>query len=172
MRLLPYLQAAFATYQHSGLPAFRALLMDYPDDPALQHVDDEYMMGDRLLVAPIFAGESQRTVVLPAGEWRDFWTGEAIKSRTLTVPSTNRNIPVYVKEGSLVPWADVAQHTQSPQARRMSVRVYGDGQLEWSAPESVGGLRLRWDARSRRGAFTQRAGSGRPFQVVDWQTIG
>ncbi|HEY4358517.1 MAG TPA: TIM-barrel domain-containing protein [Acidobacteriaceae bacterium] len=172
MRLVPYLRAAFAVYERSGLPPFRALVMDYPHDPTLQHVDDEYMVGDRLLVAPIFAGETERTVTLPDGQWRDFWTGEAIREKKFTLPATTRNIPVYVKEGSLMPWADVSPHTQDPRARRINVRVYGDGQLPWSAPESAGGLHLQWDTHGSQGRFTQSGGSKRPYTVYDWQRLG
>jgi alpha-D-xyloside xylohydrolase len=172
MRLLPYLNAAFAEYERSGMPPFRALVMDYPGDPMLQDVDDEYMIGDRLLVAPLFAGEAERKVIVPAGEWQDFWTGEQITSRTLSVPSTTPAIPLYVKAGSLLPWAEVAQHTEQAEARRMTVRVYGDGQRGWSAPASVGGLQLRWDSVASRGTVWQGSGNSRPFDVVGWRKIG
>jgi alpha-D-xyloside xylohydrolase len=170
MSLLPYLHAAFAEYQSSGMPPFRALLMDYPDDPVLADVDDEYMIGDRLLVAPLFAGEPERKIVLPLGQWQDFWTGELVSGRTHTVPATMPNIPLYVKAGSLVPWAEIAPHTQSPKSRQIAVRVYGDGHLGWSSSKSVGGLHLQWDPLARRGTFAQAVGSS--FDVVEWQAIG
>jgi alpha-glucosidase (family GH31 glycosyl hydrolase) len=103
MCLLPYLHAAFAEYERTGMPPFRALLMDYPGDPMLENVDDEYMVGDRILVAPIFAGEAERKVVFPSGEWQDFWTGKTVTGRTQTVPAAAPNIPVYVRAGSLMP---------------------------------------------------------------------
>jgi alpha-D-xyloside xylohydrolase len=172
MSLLPYLQAAFAEYERTGMPPFRALLMDYPGDPMLETVDDEYMVGDRLLVAPMFAGEPERKVVFPPGEWQDFWTGEPIRARTQLVSAAVPNIPVYVKAGSLMPWGEIAQHTQAPEARRISVRIYGDGSLGWSAPESVGGLKLRWDPSTSRGAVTQSPSAGRTAEVVSWRKIG
>jgi alpha-glucosidase (family GH31 glycosyl hydrolase) len=130
------------------------------------------MIGDRLMVAPLFAGEAERKVVMPAGEWQDFWTGELITQRELNVPSTMHEIPVFVKAGSLVPWAEVAQHTERPEVRHINVRVYGDGGRGWSAPASVGGLHLRWDPIARRGAVTQSSGKGRAFDVVGWRNIG
>jgi alpha-D-xyloside xylohydrolase len=172
MRLLPYLHAAFAEYERSGMPPFRALAMDYPDDPMVEEVDDEYMMGDRLLVAPLFAGEPERKVVLPAGKWQDFWTGEPIPTRTPTVSSSVPEIPVYVKAGSLMPWAAVAQHAEQEEVHRINVRVYGDGQGAWASPASVGGLHLRWDAAAARGTFAQDSTTGRLFDVVGWQKIG
>ena len=172
MCLLPYLHAAFAEYERSGMPPFRALLMDYPGDPMLENVDDEYMVGDRMLVAPIFAGEAERKVVFPSGEWQDFWTGEAVTGRTQMVPAAAPNIPVYVKAGSLMPWGQIGQHTEAPETRRIIVRIYGDGSLGWSAPESVGGLQLRWDPITRRGTVTHSSSGGRAFQVLDWRKIG
>jgi alpha-D-xyloside xylohydrolase len=104
MQLLPYLHAAFAVYQRDGMPPFRALLMDYPDDTALANVDDEYLMGDRLLIAPLFAGEADRHVALPKGEWHDLWTGTPVSGgRKFTVFRDARNIPVFVKSGSVLP---------------------------------------------------------------------
>lgn len=172
MRLLPYLRAAFAEYERSGMPPFRALLMDYPGEATLQDVDDEYMVGDRLLVAPLFANEAERKVVLPPGEWQDFWTGEAMSGRTHVVSASARNIPVYVKAGSLMPWAEAAPHAEASQSGRVKVRVYGNGSLGWSSPESVGGVELKWDADGKRGRVLQGRGSGRPFEVIDWERMG
>lgn len=172
MRLLPYLQGAFAEYEQTGMPPFRGLVMDYPEDPLLRDVDDEYMMGDRLLVAPLFAGEAERKVVLPAGEWQDFWTGEKISGRTHTVPAAMPNIPVYVKAGSVVPWADVGQHAEAPEGRRIRVRVYGDGHVGWASPKSVGGMRLGWNAAAARGSVEQGSPGAPRFEVVGWGKMG
>ena len=172
MQLLPYLQAAFAVYQRDGLPPFRALLMDYPDDPSLANVDDAYLVGDRLLVAPLFAGEPERAITLPKGDWHDLWTGAPVSgSRKFTVPGDTRNIPVFVKSGSVLPWASVAQHTGAEEARQLEVRVYGDGSLSWSAPESAGGLRLHWDPSAKRGTVEQKGGRGPLFQVKQWKQM-
>lgn len=171
MQLLPYLHAAFAVYQRDGIPPFRALLMDYPDDPALAAVDDEYMMGDRLVVAPLFAGETHRTVVLPKGDWLDFWTGAPIIHRKFTLTSDTENIPVYVKSGSLMPWAAVSQYAAAKESRQLQVRVYGNGQLSWSAPESVGGLRLGWDNIAKRGHAEQIAANTGQFEITHWKQM-
>lgn len=169
MQLLPYLHAAFALYKSDGLPPFRALLMDYPDDPALAEVDDEYLIGDRMLVAPLFAGEPQRNVVLPPGRWHNLWTGVAVEgANRFTVAASEENIPVYVKTGSVLPWATVSQHTADANGRRLQVRVYGDGGLPWSAPKSVGGLRLTWNPVTGRGSTHGNAN----FEVTEWKHLG
>lgn len=171
MRLMPYLRGAFAEYELSGMPPFRALALDYPGDPMLAEVDDEYMVGDRLLVAPMFAGEAERKIILPPGEWQDFWTGQTVSGRTQTVSAAYADIPVFVKAGSLMPWADVAQHSDQESARRITVRVYGDGQQTWALPPNAGGLQLSWESQTSRGTVLQPH-SARPYQVVGWQKMG
>jgi alpha-D-xyloside xylohydrolase len=96
MQMVPYLMAAFARYAEVGTPPFRALVLDAPQDHRLRNVDDQYMVGDRMMVAPLFAGEPGRKAVLPDGDWHDFWTGERIKSgRDLQVSaSTERECGV------------------------------------------------------------------------------
>jgi alpha-glucosidase (family GH31 glycosyl hydrolase) len=54
------------------------LVMDDASDSTLVECDDQLLVGDRMMVAPLFEGETSRTVILPRGEWDDFWTGKAI----------------------------------------------------------------------------------------------
>jgi alpha-D-xyloside xylohydrolase len=169
MQMLPYLEAAFTTYKREGLPAFRALIMDYPTERRLSDVDDQYMMGDRLMVAPLFAGERERRIVMPPGEWHDFWTGAPITGPELRIPATTEKIPVFVKAGSLVPWATVALSSDAPAARELSVRVYGDGSMGWTSDHAAGALRLRWNAEQKRGENTGDRGA---WRINAWQQIG
>ena len=83
MQLIPYLRAAFARYESDGTPPFRALALDWPDVPEFAKTDDAWMVGDRLLVAPLFAGEAGgRKLALPPGQWFDFWTGKSTSGGT------------------------------------------------------------------------------------------
>lgn len=102
--LIPYLYEAFARYESDGTPPFRALVLEDPEDPALREVDDAYMMGRDLLVAPIPEGMQGRQVVLPRGIWYDFWTGRAFEGgRTVAVET--EKIPVFVRAGTIFPFA-------------------------------------------------------------------
>jgi alpha-D-xyloside xylohydrolase len=145
MQLVPYLMAAFERYAEDGTPPFRALVLDAPQQHRLRNVDDQYMVGDRMMVAPMFAGEPSRKVVLPDGVWHDFWTGEALKGGTdLQVPASTERIPVYVRSGSIVPWADVGLFAEAPETRRITARVYGDGSLPFALVNGKGTLHLSW----------------------------
>lgn len=113
MRFIPYLYAAFFRYYEEGIPPFRPLVMDYPDDSSTYAVDDAWMMGDRLLVAPLTAAQSERSVYLPHGDWIDFWTGQIMEGgKSYTVSPPVEQIPLFVKAGSLLPLAVPQQHME------------------------------------------------------------
>ena len=93
-RLVPRLKEAFEAYRTTGKPPIRALVMDYSNDPETYAIDDEYLFGDDLLVAPIIGTESdEREVYLPAGQWVDFFTDQPVESGRFTV--CTEGIPVY-----------------------------------------------------------------------------
>jgi alpha-D-xyloside xylohydrolase len=166
MQLVPYLKAAFSRYRDDGTPPFRALVLDDPGNKNLYNVDDQYMVGDRMMVAPLFAGEASRKVVIPSGEWHDFWTGDAITGgQELTVPASTERIPVYVKSGSIVPWAQVGLHAGSPESRRIEARVYGDGSLSFSLESGKDSLHLSWE-----NGHGNEQSSG--YDVNRWERIG
>jgi len=167
MQMIPYLRAAFARYAADGTPPFRALVLDDPENAALLQVDDQYMIGDRMMVAPLFAGEASRKVVIPSGGWHDFWTGEAIAGPAIVdVPASYERIPVYVKAGSVLPMGGVANSTADPATRALTVRIFGDGSL----PFSIGGTKnpelvIAW--KDGKGSIEQH-GAARPYAVSAW----
>ena len=183
MKFIPYLQAAFTRYHREGLPPFRAIVMDYPHDGEAQTVDDEYLMGDNLLVAPIIigsrgsrgSGEASRSVYLPEGDWYDFWTGECFTGkRRITVKVPLDRIPLFVKGGTILPLAKPTLHTDDPSSWHLTVQVYGDGSRTARLFEDDGTftpampeVRLEWDAVKKTGQLT---GATR-YTVKEWKTV-
>jgi alpha-D-xyloside xylohydrolase len=167
MSLVPYLLSAFHRYRADGTPPFRATILDYPRDPTLQKVDDQYMVGDRMMVAPMFAGEPSRSVVIPSGEsWHDFWTGKAIPGGSvLKVDASHDKIPVFVKSGSIVPWADVGLHAEAPEGKRISARLYGNASRTFTMGDSPDTLHLDGN-HSRSTIHSAR------YTVYEWKQIG
>jgi alpha-D-xyloside xylohydrolase len=167
MQLIPYLRSAFARYAADGTPPFRALVLDAPGDATLSLVDDQYMIGDRMMVAPLFAGEASRKVVIPGGNWHDFWTGEAIAGPAVVdIPASYERIPVYVKSGSVFPIAGIANSTADPATRSLTVRIFGDGSLPFSiAEEKHPVLLLAW--KDGKGVIVQH-GAAQPYSVSAW----
>ena len=172
MRLIPYLLSAFHRSVYDGTPPFRAPVLDHPDEARMQTVDDEYMIGDRMLVAPLFAGEAKRTIVLPDGGWHDFWTGELVSGSEIEATASTENIPVFVRSGSIIPLAEVGASSASDESRRLTVQVYGDGHLPWQLDPGVpAALQFTWNAAQRRGS-EQQASSDRPYRTVGWRQLG
>ncbi len=173
MQLVPYLRSAFERYAATGMPPFRALILEDPADAALEKVDDQYMIGDRMLVAPLFAGEPERAVILPKGTWHDFWTGKAVAGgSSITVPGSRERIPVFVKAGSILPLASVSSSTSSPKSRMLTVRVYGDGSLPWRLDGKEHQVALSWNSVSKTGKVEQKAASGGDYTIATWEQFG
>jgi alpha-D-xyloside xylohydrolase len=129
MSFVPYLYAAYNEYYRNGVPPVRALVIDWPEDSVAQRIDDQFMVGQALLVAPIFTGQKSRKVYLPKGEWFDYWTGTKIQGgRVLAnVKKPLDQIPIYVKAGAILPLAKPVERIAPDTCFEIMVRVYGDG---------------------------------------------
>ena len=104
MSLFPYRYAAAQEAQRTGKPIMRALVLDYQDDPRARATKDEYLFGPDLLVAPVIDENTSRPVYLPAGEWLNLFTGEAVTGpKVLFVPAPANAIPVYARRGTILP---------------------------------------------------------------------
>jgi alpha-glucosidase (family GH31 glycosyl hydrolase) len=137
MQLLPYLYTTFAQYHFQGIPPFRAmnLVGEFKDD-----IKDQYMMGDYLLVAPMFEGENSRKVILPAGKWFDFYTGRPVgENQVIEVTPGLDKIPLFVKDGGIIPM--VPPHRNAREAERklpLEIRLYGNAEGQFSLYDDDG----------------------------------
>ncbi|MBN1396149.1 MAG: glycoside hydrolase family 31 protein [Pirellulales bacterium] len=184
MSLLPYLYSAYADYHNSGVPPTRALVMDYPDDPAVADLDDQYMFGPSLMVAPLFAGEKQRTVYLPKGDWYDFWTGEKhVGGRKIEVSKPVDQIPVFVKGGTLLPLAKPVEYVSLDTCFDIEVRVFGSAPKSFVLYEDDGTTfdfekgrqnlwELSWDGKSGSVRKTSRFDGPTRYKIVGWKRAG
>lgn len=102
MRMLPYIYSEAAYSVSTGRPLLCHLLYDYPSDPNVLDLEDQYLFGRDLLVAPVLEeGVDGRDVYLPEGDWVDFWTGESYNGgTTITVESSPGHIPVFSRKAS------------------------------------------------------------------------
>ena len=139
MSFIPYLYSAFNQYHATGKPPIRALVLDWPDDRKAREIDDQFMFGDSVLVAPIFAGQTQRQVYLPAGDWYDFWTHEKISGGT-TITATNgvEQIPLFVKGGTLLPLAEPVEFTKPDTCFDVTVNIVGNPNSDFTLYEDDG----------------------------------
>ena len=88
---------------------------------------DQYMMGPSILVAPVFSGQKTRKVILPKGNWYDFYTGKlAGKSQTITIQTKLEQIPLFVKDGGIIPMTKPLNNIiKSTSPVDLQVRHYG-----------------------------------------------
>ncbi len=125
-QLMPYTYSlGYASYK-TGAPYMRALFMDFPNDPNVADLRDEYMFGPAFLVAPVTEqGATQRKVYLPAGvDWYNYWTNERVKGgQTITADAPIDQIPLFVRAGSIVPFGSPILSTAQKQTIA-SVKVY------------------------------------------------
>ena len=104
LRLMPYLYAAGLEASRTGTPVMRPMQLEFPDDPAVAHLDRQYMLGSDLLVAPVFSADGEVEFYLPAGTWTNYLTGE-----TVVGPAWRRethgyaSLPLYVRDGAVLP---------------------------------------------------------------------
>ena len=127
-RLVPYMYAYERQAHESGIGLVRPLFWDFPNDNRATHIDDEWMFGDELLAAPILGeGQAHRTIYLPGGgAWIDYFRGQRYEGGQQIVylvdPETWSDMPLFVREGAIIPTQDVQQYV----GERPVARVYLD----------------------------------------------
>ena len=123
-KLMPYVYAQAKDCSERGLPMVRALLVEFPDDPGACFVEDEYMFGSQILVAPMLETGKSRTVYLPRGKWIDYQTGKVYEGGYQTIPTAEIPCVILVKDGSLIPHVPVAQNTGDIKWDKVELKAY------------------------------------------------
>jgi len=125
-QLMPYIYTLGYDAHQTGAPFMRGLFMDFPHDPNVANIGDEYMFGPALLVAPVTdQGATTRSVYLPAGtDWYNYWTNERVHGgRRITVAAPIDIIPLFVRAGSILPLGTPVESTNDKQ-NIAELRVY------------------------------------------------
>jgi alpha-glucosidase len=160
-QLLPYLYSLFEKATRDGSPVMRPLMWHYQNDPQSVATQDEFLLGEFLLVAPVIQpGARARSVYLPPGTWHDFWSTDTIRGRAHTLAEAPLHIlPLYIKAGAIIPFAPLVQHTGEYSSREITLQVWpgADGKLEFYDDDGAthGGPEYRRDIE-----FIHREGGG------------
>lgn len=101
-RLMPYLYAASAQAAETGSPVMRAMMLEFPDDPGCDYLDRQYMLGDSLLVAPVFSENGDVSVYLPTGRWTHLYTNQEVTGGWRKERHDFNSLPLYVRPNSLI----------------------------------------------------------------------
>lgn len=125
-RLMPYIYSLAWKVTNENYTMTRALPFDFPNDAGVRNIANQFMFGPALLVNPVTASGTSRSVYLPAGNWYDFWTGAVntgTSGRNVTASVTIQTIPIYARAGAILPMGPRIQYaTQSVDP--MELRIY------------------------------------------------
>lgn len=123
-KLMPYVYAQAKDCSERGLPMVRALLVEFPQDPGAWLVEDEYMFGSQMLVAPLMESGTERTVYLPKGKWIDYQTGKVYEDGYQTIEAGEIPAVILVRDGSLIPHVPLAQRTDEIDWNKIEWKAY------------------------------------------------
>ncbi len=161
-RLLPYIYTLAYDACTTGIPLMRPLVLEFPTDPRVFNLSDQYLFGREILVAPIVdEGATQRTVYLPAGGWVDFWTDTVYTGPcSLTVPAPLDTLPLFIRQGTILPLGPEVQYAWERPLDPLTLEIYRGAERSFTLYEDDGET-----TRYRTGAYvvtplqvTERAG--------------
>jgi alpha-D-xyloside xylohydrolase len=124
-RLLPYIYSEAVECARTSLPMVRPMALEFEHDPTTYTIDDQYMFGRSLLIAPIFDETNRRRIYLPRGTWYDFWTKQPQHGgQWYEVDAPLDVLPIYVRADTILPYAPLAQHSDAVRLDPLSLELY------------------------------------------------
>lgn len=125
---IPYLYDLFAQESKNGLPIMRPLVLNYDNDPRTREINDEFMVGDNVLVAPIVEpSQTKRLVYLPEGQWIDFWNNREYEGQQdIVMDAPLDKLPLFIKENTILPWGKSVDHVSEKADQEITFKVFGD----------------------------------------------
>ena len=183
--LMPYLYSLAGAVHFEDYTMMRGLPMDFPGDPKVRDLSDQWMFGPALMPCPVYEYKARsREVYFPEGGWYDFYTGAYIAGgQTLTADAPYERIPLYVRAGSIVPFGPDMQWSDEKPADNIRLYVYAGRDADFTLYEDDGVtygyekgayamIPIHWDDASRTLTLGERKGSfpgmleSRTFTVV------
>jgi alpha-D-xyloside xylohydrolase len=162
-RLMPYIYSTAAETHYESGSIMRGLVMDFPQDDAVKNINDQYLFGHNMLVAPVYVyGARERSVYLPKGaNWYDLYTGELHKGgTTATIKAPETRMPVLVKAGAIVPVGPLTQYVDEKPDAPITLVVYtgADGKFSLYEDDGVSNAYLRGEASRIPLSYNDRTG--------------
>jgi alpha-D-xyloside xylohydrolase len=127
-KLMPYIYAQAKQSTEKGLPMVRALFIEYPEDAGAWLVDNEYLFGSDILVAPMFENGTDRDVYLPGGQWIDYQTGKSYSAGWHRIEAGIIPVVMLVRDGAVIPHIKLAQSTMEMDWSKLDLVAYSTGQ--------------------------------------------
>ena len=170
-RLMPYLFAQALEARDKGTPLMRPMMLEFPDDPTCDYLDRQYMLGESLLVAPVFSDDNTVSYYLPKGRWTNFFTGETIAGAGWMHETHDfMSLPLLVRPNTVIA---IGSHEDRPDYD------YGDGvtlqvyeleqgkQVSLVIPSVKGDIDTKFVVKRESGTLTvERHGASKPWKLL------
>ncbi|MFP4113953.1 MAG: alpha-xylosidase [Spirochaetales bacterium] len=169
-RLMPYLFAAAVTAHQTGVPVLRSMVVEYPDDPACDYLDRQYMLGESILVAPVFSRDGTVDFYLPEGTWTHLLDGRVVEGgRRLREQHGFFSLPVFARQGAAIAWGASDERPDYEYAAGVTVTVYqpADGYRRSVSIPDTSGREAAWVSIERNGSAVtaRRSGGDGPWKL-------
>ncbi|MFC5649093.1 alpha-xylosidase [Paenibacillus solisilvae] len=167
-RIMPYLYDTAVQASEMGLPSMRAMVLEFPEDPATETLDRQYMLGDSLLVAPVFSEKGQVSYYLPKGTWTHLLTGDTVQGgQWLKETYGFMSLPLFVRPNAIIAMGANELRPDYDYADGVELTVYNleDGHTASTKVRNVKGETELQVTAAREGnvIVVQADGSGKPF---------
>lgn len=164
MRLMPYLARVAGEPSALGVPMMRPMVLEFPEDRATHDIDTQYMLGDALLIAPVFTADGAVDFYLPEGEWTSLWDGTAQPGGRWTSETHDYlTVPVRVRPGTVLPWGAVDDRPDYEWADGVTLRCFAlpEGYDEVITVPGLDGAATTWRVRRAGGEITASSSDAR-----------
>jgi alpha-D-xyloside xylohydrolase len=170
-RLMPYLYAHAIGANRTGIPLMRAMLLEFPGDPACEYLDRQYMLGESLLVAPVFSADGVATYYVPAGRWTHFLTGQVVDGPGWVRETHDMlSVPLLVRPNSVIAVGSQDARPDYDYADGATLRVYelaDRHEVTTVIPAVAGGAEVSFKVRREDQAIlVERRGPAKPWKVL------
>lgn len=169
-RLIPYYYSLAYETHDTGVPMMRPLIMEFPDDPKVANLSDQWLMGTGLLAAPILQqGTTTRTVYLPRDRWYSFENGTPMNGdQTITATAQLDEIPLYVRAGTILPLGPIIQSTDELPGGPLDLQIYPGKDAAFTLVEDDGETKEYLKGVYRKTTFTWNDAA----RQLSWKTEG
>jgi alpha-D-xyloside xylohydrolase len=167
---MPYIFGRAVESHETGVPVMRPMMLEFPEDVTCQMLDRQYMLGDSLLVAPVFHGDGHVDCYLPEGEWTSLLSGEVTEGGKWRRENHGfMSLPLYVRENTVLPMGSVDNKPDYDYADNVTLHLFSikDGASVTAVIPDLGGKPAATFTVKRSGCdYTVETDSGKPYFVA------
>ena len=162
---MPYLYAKAVEAHETGVPMMRPMMLEFPDDPACETLDREYMLGDALLVAPVFSSSGEVTYYVPEGTWLNILTGEKVSHGWHKGTFDFLSLPLLQRPGTVIPFGPVETRPDYDYTDGLELQAYDipeGAEITVKIPDTKGNTAMTCLVKKQDGRIIAESSSGKP----------